>query len=376
MASYGTVRPRGVRSSSTRWRTTVVALVVVAGLGGASGCGSSVPDRKILTDAEFVEREASDTRQNAEIFRDAVGTILARAIRETEAADPAAPPTLECLALSGGGDFGAFGAGFLVGWGKTANAADRRPDFDVVTGVSTGALLAPFAYVGTDAACEYVEKFYRNPKKNWVEERGLLFFLPSNPSFMKNVGLERDIRSAVGHQFIEHMAEQSRSGKVLAISATDLDLGRQKLWNVGREAEAAAASGDVDRLQRILMSSAAIPAVFPPVELDGGLYADGGVTANVLLRLDPRSRDALIPRWNREHPDKKLPKMRYWIIINNQLNQPAKTVQQKWPSIMAPSLATAIRSATVAEVRWLAAQADYVNAMMGTDIEVRVVATR
>jgi hypothetical protein len=362
-----------VNESKRRTLLAVAVFAVAAGLSGVSGCGSSVPARPTLSDAEFTEHAKADTQQNAEVFRDAIGTIMTRAVREVDAADPAAPPVFEFLALSGGGDFGAFGAGFLIGWGQTADAKDRRPDFDVVTGVSTGALLAPFAYVGSDEACAYVEDFYRNPKKNWVEERGFLFFLPSNPSFMKNVGLERDIRSAMGRKFIDRMAEQSRNGKVLVISATDLDLGRQKFWSVGHEAERASETGDVDRLQRILMASAAIPAVFPPVEIDGSLYADGGVTANVFLRLDPRSPEAIIPRWKREHADKKFPKVRYWIIINNQLNQAPKTVQQKWPSILGPSLATAIRSATVAEVRWIAAQADYVNAMMGTDIEVRVV---
>jgi hypothetical protein len=302
----------------------------------------------------------------------AITKVMAR-IERRAAAAPGEVPTMNVLAMSGGGDYGAFGAGFLVGWGSVSDPSWHRPDFDIVTGVSTGALLAPFAYLGTDEACLAVESLYRNPKKDWVVENGLLFFLPSNPSFMKIPGLERDLRAVVDGKMIAKMAEQSRAGKLLAISSTDLDLGRQKFWEVGAEAEAAAESGNYDRVQRILLASAAIPAVFPPIEIGDSIYGDGGVTANVFFRLDIRNPSALFPRWKAAHPDKPLPKIRYWVIINNQAAHIPKTVQAKWPEVIGPSLAAAIRSATLAEVRWLAAQADYVNTKYGTDIEIRVV---
>jgi hypothetical protein len=123
-----------------------------------------------------------------------------------------------------------------------------------------------------------------------------------------------------------------------------------------------------------MLASTAIPAVFPPVEIDGSLYADGGVVANVFLRPDANSPEALFARWKAAHPDKPLPKLRYWVIINKPLGHPPKTVQANWRSLAEPSLAIALRSATVAQVRWLAAQADYVNARWGANIEVRVAA--
>jgi hypothetical protein len=332
--------------------------------------GCAEPLREEHTDAEFRALQERDARQSADVFRDAVGRLLARIDREADAGDS----TVDFLAMSGGGDYGAFGAGFLIGWAGVEAKEWRRPDFDAVTGVSTGALLAPFAYVGTTEACARVEGFYRDPRADWIAGRGLFFFLPSNSSFMTLYGLERDVRAAVDTPFIERMAQESRSGKLLFISATDLDLGRQKFWDLGYEAERAHAAGAPDRVQQILMASAAIPAVFPPVVIDGSVYADGGVTANVFLRLDPRSPDGILQRWRAEHPGRPLPKVRYWIIVNNQLDQTPHTVQLRWPSVISPSLATAIRSATMAEVRWLAAQADFVNSMWGTDIEVRMVA--
>ncbi len=353
------------RTGSWRKCSVLIALSCASLLG--HGCGG--PSRPELNDEQLQARAVADSQESAAAFSHAIGKMLERIERESEQGG-----TLDLLALSGGGDFGAFGAGFLVGWGQTADPAHRRPDFDAVTGVSTGALIAPFAFLGTDETCLQVETFYRNPRPDWVRDRGLLFFLPSNPSFMEIPGLGRDVRNAVNKEFIEKMAAESRSGKVLVVSATDLDLGRQKFWDLGEDAEAAIDEQGVEQLQRKLLSSAAIPAVFPPIEVGDSVYADGGVTANVFLRLDPRNPNAILPRWRAAHPDKPFPKTRYWVIINNQLSQPPKSVQLKWPKIVGPSLATAIRSATIAEVRWLAAQADFTNAAYGTDIEVRVVA--
>ena len=338
------------------------------------GCATS---REVLTEAQLYEKQAADTAEFGEEFKQAVEQLTDRLAREQDefaAGKRAAAPVLDLIAISGGGDRGAFGAGFMVGWGSASNPADRRPDFDVVTGVSTGALIAPFVYLGTDEACRVVESFYREPKSDWVLGRGLLPFLPWLVSFTRIPGLERDIRRIVDDKFIEQMAEQSRSGKLLAISATNLDLGAQRYWEVGVEAQRAQASGNRDRITKIMLASSAIPVAFPPVEIDGFMYADGGVTANVLVPLDLKTPTALLPTWKRKFPDRALPKIRYWIIVNKQLRQPPKTVPPKWPAIMGPRLATAVRSATIAELRWLAAQVDFANAALGTDIEVRVTA--
>jgi hypothetical protein len=321
-----------------------------------------------MTEDELSARAEADAAEIARTLRVSAEKIIARID-----AEQGQGARIDFLAISGGGDRGAFGASFLLSWGS-APGEWKRPDFDVVTGVSTGALIAPFAYIGSDDALREVETFYRNPQKDWVRSRGWFFFLPSNPSFVSIPGLDRDIRAAINPAFIYLLAAESRKNKVLYISATDLDLGRQKFWDLGAEAERATDEAGIDRVQRILLSSAAIPAVFPPVEIDEGVYADGGITANVLLRLERRDPYSVLARWRAEHPDIPFPPVRYWIIVNNQLVQPPGTVQIRWPNIVGPSLATSVRSATIAEIRWLAAEADYVNAVFGTDIEVRVVA--
>jgi len=347
-------------------RCGALVLAVSVGVGG---CGTP---RRVMTSEELSARAESESAASREQFGAAIGRLIAREEKHSESTGEAG--VVNILAISGGGDWGAFGAGFLVGWGQVEDPRGRRPDFDAVSGVSTGALLAPFAYIGTDEACKQVEEFYRDPKKDWIQDRGLFFFLPYNPSFMTIPGLGRDVRSVMSMPFVEKLAAESRKGKVLVVSATDLDLARQRVWDIGAEAEEVAAGGDLGRLQKRLLASSAIPAVFPPVEIDGGLYADGGVTANILVRLDPRRPDGMLARWRAAHPDKPLPKVRYWLIFNNQRNHEPKTVQQRWPSIVEPSLLTSTRCASLAEMRWLAAQADYVNAVYKTDIEVRLVA--
>lgn len=353
-------------------RRAFIGASLLAGMCLVAAC--SAPARPNLDAAQFKTYAADDALAMDDALREAVSHMIERVKGRTSTAPGAEPTTLHILAMSGGGDYGAFGAGFLVGWGDVKQTEWQRPQFDAVTGVSTGAMLAPFAYVGTDESFRAVETFYRNPKKDWIVERGLLFFLPSNPSFMTIPGLSRDLREAINPEFIGKMAQQWNEGKVLAISATNLDLGRQKFWEVGSQAAAAVENGDYARVQDIMLASAAIPAVFPPVQIGDAIYGDGGVTANVFLRLDVRNPQAFLPRWKAEHPKLPFPKVRYWVIINNQLRHIPKTVQLRWPDVVSPSLATSIRSATIAEVRWLASEIDYVNAVYDTDIELRVIA--
>lgn len=357
---------------NTRVKTTRMAALLTAALTSVplwTGCSSQ--KRMVQTEQVLLAHRMENERTQRDLFNSAVERLVDRVAAENSGTTDVA--TVDLLAMSGGGDYGAFGAGFLVGWGQSKDGSYRRPEFDAVTGVSTGALLAPFAFLGTDQSCKLVEHFYRNPRKDWITSR-LLFFLPKNPSFMTIAGLERELKTAVDDSIIEALAAETAKGKVILIAATDLDTGTQHFWNLGAEAAKSIETGDPQRVRRILLASAAIPAIFPPVVIDGSAYADGGVTANVFLRLDPESPDSFLQVWKRKYPNKPSPLIRYWIIINNQLHQPPKTVQPRWPAIMAPSLGTAIRSATMAEVRWLAAQAKYANAAFGANIEVRVVA--
>lgn len=326
---------------------------------------------RVLDDKKLEQMAAEDAVKFREEFRAGVHRLMDRVAKDLD--EKGQGEIIDVLAISGGGDYGAFGTGFLVGWGS-APGQFQRPDFDAVTGVSTGALIAPFAYVGTPEAYAKVENFYRNPKSDWISMHEPFFFLPWNASFATIPGLHRDLTGVINHEFASEMATQSEQGKLLLVAASNLDLSRQRYWHLGPFAVEGVRTGDLAPLHKRLLASSAIPVVFPPVEIDGFLYADGGVTANLLVRLEPHSPDGFIQTWKKRFPNRKLPKVRFWVIINNWVHPPPGAVQQRWTEVMSPALAMSVRSGTMAELRWLAAEAMYVNSEFGADIEVRMVA--
>src|SRR5207244_207960 len=159
------------------------------------------------------------------------------------------PPVIDILIISGGGDWGAFGAGFLKGWQKVpAGHPLAKPAFDAVTGVSTGALIAPFAFLGDAQSNETILGLYRNPNKDWVKQRGPLYFLPNNLSFAEVPGLEREMRAIVTLALVRRVAEAGGDGRILAVNTTNVDDGSQRVWNLVAEARRAVETNDVDRI--------------------------------------------------------------------------------------------------------------------------------
>ena len=200
----------------------LIALMFV----GALACGCAV-SRPTLTREELDQRKARYLEAVSGYVRGASEKVVARCVmewRDYQAGKTSTPPTLDVLVLSGGGDYGAFGAGFLSGWGDV-DGEMARPDFDVVTGVSTGALIAPFAFIGDKKSFERVEHLYRDPRSDWVQFRDIFFFLPGRQSFMSIDGLERDIREQVNWECVQAIAAKSRDNGVLAIGTTNLDMG-------------------------------------------------------------------------------------------------------------------------------------------------------
>src|SRR5688500_10384755 len=182
--------------------STAVALLAVALVARCAGAPGR--EARKLEDL-YAERRAQDGARSAGAKR-LVAQMLARA--EAKARTPGA--TIDLLIISGGGDWGAFGAGVLKGWGRVAGEM-ARPQFDAVTGVSTGALIAPFAFLGDDASIERIVQLYRNPATDIATSRGLLFFLPSNPSFYLLPGLERELHTALDRPMLERIAAQAAS---------------------------------------------------------------------------------------------------------------------------------------------------------------------
>src|SRR5262245_44714093 len=207
--------------------TTPILQSALALLVALLAACSSPPPRPERSLAElFASRAAEDAAQR-EVGERLLATFVKRAeaeAREAAKTSRRSRATIDLLIISGGGDWGAFGAGVLKGWGRVKGEM-ARPQFDGVTGVSTGAMIAPFAFLGDDEAIERIVRLYRNPKPDWTKTRGVAFFWPSNPSFFAMPGLEREMRESLDRTMLERIAAEQPNGRVLAVNTTNIDLG-------------------------------------------------------------------------------------------------------------------------------------------------------
>jgi hypothetical protein len=254
-------------------RTTRLLIVLLAGLMLAA-CGS-LP-RETYSAGDMLggaPQGLSDIRFNA--GDTAAGIRFAEAAR----ARAANRRNLDVLAVSGGGSNGAYGAGLLVGWTK----AGGRPQFDIVTGVSTGALTAPFAFLGPDWDKRLTEAYTSKAADHILQRRGLDFLFRA--SVFNNTALRGLVEAYVDPPLLYAISVEHAQGRSLLIATTNLDTEETVIWDMG----AIASRGDAAALklfQDVLVASASIPGVFPPtlIEVQGKgrslseMHVDGGVS--------------------------------------------------------------------------------------------------
>lgn len=341
-----------------------------------AGCTASELPRLPRPEADLVAARAAYEADAEALRREVAVRALARVKARHEAflaGRAAEPPVIDILVLSGGGDWGAFGAGVLKGWGRIRGGL-ARPEFDVVTGVSTGALIAPFAFLGDDQSIDRIVALYRSPRKDWFRPRSLLSLLTGGASYGDIPGLEKEIHAALDERMLRRLVEAGADGRLLAVNTSNLDFGELHVWDLVAEAKRALETGEKDRVRRILLASSAIPGVFPPREIDGFLYVDGAITGNILYGGRTRLEDSATALWMRSYRGTKMPKSRYWVIFNNQFRPPPEVVQARWRSVLPRSLETSTRSATVNAMRHLVALAAIARIEHGAEVEVRMIA--
>jgi predicted patatin/cPLA2 family phospholipase len=195
-------------------------------------------------------------------------------------------PTGQYLALSGGGDKGAFGAGLLVGW----TAHGDRPNFKLVTGVSTGALSAPLAFLGPEYDAALTDVYTNiNPSKVFAERFPPVAALLQD-AMADTSPLFGTISHYIDESILSKIAAEYDKGRLLLIQTTDLDAGVPVLWNIGAIAKSGH-SGAPDLVRRLLLASASIPGMFPPVLIDvqangksyQEMHVDGGAVSQAFL---------------------------------------------------------------------------------------------
>lgn len=317
------------------------------------------PHRDALSAEQLKTAQADFDADALAVSQHVVRSILRRMELEVDehAADPSLPtPTVDILSISGGGDYGSFGASLLRAWGDLPPGHEMsRPHFDVVGGISTGALIAPFAFEGSDESLETASRTYTEARPNWVRFRGILSLLPDNASFFDMSRLEREIRAKVTPKLIDYISSQNDRHRVLLAGSTDLDLARLRMWNMTKEAKRTVEEENWSRFQDILLSSAAIPIAFPARVIDGKVYADGGIIGNVLMGRDPRWIARLAETWKERRPGTPMPKVRMWVLVNNKARLDPNFINSNWMPVAGRSVAASTHASTVAAIQqmWL-----------------------
>lgn len=252
-----------------------------------------------------LERDAAAARVVEEATTDSIVDRLAR--RALARGDR----TVDILLLSGGGQNGAYGAGFLRGW--KARPDSPMPTFDLVTGVSTGALQAPLVFLGTDASLDTLAALYRRSAETIAPTINWFFWLRRNGGLVKTDRLRRTIAQVMDSTMQRQLQAGFRDGRQLAIATTDYDLAVGRTWDVAHELSPG--SSALPRFHQLLLSSSSIPGIFPPQVIDGRVHLDGGVTSNLLpvLSLPQVERLAAAAR---SLGFKEPLTVRLWVIMN------------------------------------------------------------
>ena len=338
--------------AACRWAGVLRIAALLAFAVAGAGCATMIP-------RDVVPERLADEAQLAgmphiRVWGDASAESLAVLSRtEKSKADASAAmrgrrgqhsPEINILAISGGGDNGAYGAGLLVGWGD----AGTRPDFDLVTGISAGALTAPFVYLGRSRDAELREVFTRY-KRSDIYDPGIVPPLLGSGLFDSSP-LEHLIAKYVDDRFLRDIANERKRGRVLLIGTTNLDAQRPVLWDMGRIAMSSHPQA-LNLFRKILLASASIPGAFPPVRItvriEGQTYeelhVDGGVTQQVFVSRPSLASGAGDP-WS------KRTATRLFIIRNGKISPEWEAVEAGIFSISRRSISTLIKNQGIGDL--------------------------
>ena len=267
---------------ASRWIAVALLLIL-------TGCASA-PERQTLP-SEYTLKAGIPGIPDARFWGDEWPTFAAERFERFTVADfqrefdGVYDKPHNYLAISGGGANGAFGAGLLVGW----TATGTRPEFSMVTGVSTGALTAPFAFLGSDYDDQMKEVYTNITTKDIATKRSMLD-AAFGDSVTDTAPLQKLIAKYIDVEMIDAIAREHKRGRRLFIGTVNLDAARSVIWNIG-----AIAASDypqkTELIHELLRASAAIPVAFPPVfisvEAEGKQYdemhVDGGTGSQVFV---------------------------------------------------------------------------------------------
>lgn len=268
-------------------------------------------------------------------------------------------PPANFLAISGGGDQGAFGAGLLVGWSKTG----KRPEFKAVTGISTGALTAPFAFLGEEYD-DQLREVYTEVSPDKIMRVRALIDIVFGDSAADNSPLWKLVRKYCDEEMLRAIAAEYDKGRLLLIATTNLDAQRPVVWNIGEIAKSQHPSA-LELFRSVLIASAAIPGAFPPVMIDVDvngtayqeMHVDGGAMSQAFI---------YPPSINLEQvaAERGVRRERILYVIRNARLDPAgANVERRTLSIAGRAISTLIQTQGIGDLYkiYLSTQRDGIN---------------
>lgn len=321
-------------SLSAPWVHIVLATTLVA----SSGCGTTITERTPVkagyNPARLVDTVAQSD-SNTLLNWDDLAQVAERIKEEHRPA--VQPKKKNILVISGGGAFGAYPAGVLFGWTETG----KRPEFDVVTGISTGALIAVFAFAGPEYDPVLRQYYTSITNKDVYDKKNIVSGLLTE-SLTDSKPMREKIRLTTTPEVIAKVAAEHKKGRRLYVGTTDLDARRPVIWDMGAIASDNT-EGSQELFRMVMLASASIPGFFPPVRIPVTVngekfierHVDGGVTSALFVR------PPWLPPEDRKDPSKAgLYDSNLYVIVAGKLYAEHEEVKANTLSIMGSSVST------------------------------------
>ncbi len=301
---------------------------MLAALALAACAGPTPRDPAVIEAIETgAERYAQERR---EVLQLRLETYLERfeAVARGETSDD----TFDALLFSGGAEWGAFGAGYVARWSELGDAAAVPiPEFDMVGGISTGALMAAYVASGEPERYADLEAFYRNVSPDWIEFRGLAALLsPSTTSLVDNAGVVEQVEAAVDDELLADLRAAHAAQRQIFVGTVNLDYGSVRYWDIARIA--ATEPNPKPKIVDVLVSATAIAGVFPPVEIEGAIYADLGYVEGIPSFRGEGMR-VFGEAWRERNGSLPAPKMRLWLVYNVPIGLEPEPVELRLTSL-------------------------------------------
>lgn len=314
---------------------------------GASGCATpqrlpAVPVAQVTSASPVSDKVRFLVSRETDTFAAEANSALAKETQWLASQGRTGPlPPANFLAISGGGDNGAYGAGFLNGW----TATGTRPQFKAVTGISTGALIAPFAFLGPKYDYVLQRVYTQSSQKDIFKKRGIVKGI-FGEAMADSRPLASLIASYVTPELLQEIAAEYAKGRLLLVGTANLDSLEPVVWNM----TAIAASKDPNAIalfEKVLLASASIPGAFPPVMIDVNvdgthyqeMHVDGGTMAQLFL-YPPSISLANAPARSRS----------VYIIRNARLDADWASVERRTMSIAARAIASLTRTQGIGDL--------------------------